>query len=313
MSPPEPAEPRPVTLSVVVTIVDGGETLERCLAALSTQQGSPAFEVIVPWDDTVVNIPSTAARFPSFRFLPLGRLPTSRPAASATGQHELFDRRRSAGLLAAHGAVVAILEDRGVPRPDWARTLVALHERLPHAVIGGAIENARDTLLHWAVYFCDFGRYQRPFEAGPRPYVSDVNIGYKRRALEATTDLWRTRYHETTVHWALQQAGETLYLVPDLVVDQHRGVLDLSSLVVERFSWGRLFAYTRARESGLARRVLLATLTPLLPLVLLTRHARLQLTKRVRLRAFLLAAPAMLVLLTAWSLGEMAGYLTARP
>jgi hypothetical protein len=302
-----------MALSVVVTIVDGGETLERCLAALSAQQRAPAVEVIVPWDDTVAGIPALAARFQSFRFLALGRLTTSRPEASAAGQHELFDRRRSAGLLAAQGPVVAILEDRGVPHPDWAHTLVARHEQLPHAVIGGAIENARDTVPHWAVYFCDFGRYQRPFEPGPRPYVSDVNIGYKRRALEATADLWRTRYHETTVHWALQQAGETLYLVPDLVVDQHRGPLRLSSLIAERFAWGRLFAYTRARESGATRRLALAALTPILPVLLLARHARIQITKRVRLRSFLLAAPAMLVLLTAWSLGEMTGYLTARP
>jgi hypothetical protein len=302
-----------MTLSVVVTIVDGGEALERCLTALAAQEQSPEFEVIVPWDETVADIPSLAARFPRFRFLALGRLDTSRPSASATGQHELFDRRRSAGLQAALGRIVAILEDRGVPRADWARTMVSLHEQLPHAVIGGAIENARDTRLHWAVYFCDFGRYQRPFEAGPRPYVSDVNIGYKRRALDATADLWRTRYHETTVHWALQQAGETLYLVPELVVDQCRGALGLNSLIAERFAWGRLFAYTRARESGIFRRLALAALAPLLPALLLVRHARLQITKRVRLRSFLQAAPAMLVLLTAWSLGEAIGYLTAEP
>ncbi len=300
-----------MTLSVVVTIVDGGETLERCLAALAAQEQSPELDVVVPWDETVADIPSLSARFPRFRFLALGRLDTARPSDSPAGQHELFDRRRSAGLQAVSGQVVAILEDRGVPRADWARTMLALHERLPYAVIGGAIENARNTPLHWAVYFCDFGRYQRPFDAGPRSYVSDVNIGYKRRALDATANLWRVRYHETTVHWALQQAGETLYLVPELVVDQHRGALSLNTLVAERFAWGRLFAYTRARETGTVRRLALAALTPLLPALLLARHARLQISKRVRLRVFLQAAPAMLVLLTAWSFGEAIGYLTA--
>ena len=302
-----------MTLSVVVTIVDGGETLERCLAALAAQQPSASFEVIVPWDDTVASIPAMAARYPAFRFLSLGALTTSRPSASAAGQHELFDRRRSAGLAAAGGQIVAILEDRGVPRPDWARTLVSVHERLPHAVIGGAIENARETVLHWAVYFCDFGRYQRPFEEGPRAYVSDVNIGYKRRALESTADLWKTRYHETTVHWALQQAGETLYLTPDFVVDQCRGPLRFGSLLAERFAWGRLFAYTRARESGMARRMTLAVLAPALPALLLARHGRMQLAKRIRFGAFLRAAPAVLALLTAWCAGEAIGYLTARP
>jgi hypothetical protein len=200
-----------------------------------------------------------------------------------------------------------------VPRPDWARTLDELHRRLPHAVIGGAIENGHDELLNWAVYFCDFGRYQLPFAAGPREYVSDVNIGYKRAALAQTADLWRVRYHETTVHWALLRAGETLYLTPELVVDQHRGTLRPGSLIAERFSWGRLFAYTRAREMTLLKRMAATGLAPVLPLVLVVRHARLQAARRVTWRTFVRASPWVLVLLTAWSFGEALGYLTKEP
>jgi GT2 family glycosyltransferase len=300
-------------LSVVVTIVEGGATLVRCLAALSNQQNPPACEVIVPWDDTVPDTPGLAATFPDFRFLRMGQVPTLHAAASAAGQHELFDRRRAAGLAQASGDIIAILEDRGVPRPEWAETLIRVHERLPHAVIGGAIENRGDTVLHWAVYFCDFNRYQRPFEAGARAYVSDVNIGYKRRAIEATRHLWRDRYHETTVHWALQNAGETLYLTPEFVVDQHRGRLSFGALIRERFAWGRLFAYTRARETGGGKRIVLGALAPLLPGLLLIRHARLQWSKRINFRRFVAASPIVLVLLAAWSVGETVGYITARP
>jgi hypothetical protein len=163
------------------------------------------------------------------------------------------------------------------------------------------------------VYFCDFNRYQRPFVAGPRPYVSDVNIGYKRRALDQTAALWRVRYHETTVHWALQRAGETLYLTPELVVHQHRDHLRVRSLIAERFAWGRLFAYTRAREAGPLGRALRAGLAPVLPIALLARHARLQWTKRVSLGPFLRASPAVVLLLAAWSVGEAVGYITAEP
>jgi hypothetical protein len=240
-------------------------------------------------------------------------VPTTRAAEGPAGQHELFDRRRAAGLTAATGDVIAILEDRGVPNLQWARTMVHLHDRLPHAAIGGAIENGHDGLLQWAVYFCDFNRYQRPFPAGPRPYVSDVNIGYKRRALEATADLWRDRYHETTVHWALQRAGEMLYLTPELLVEQVRDSLRLGGLIRERFAWGRLFAYTRAREASPAARAALAAFAPLLPVLLLARHTRLQIGKRVRLGRFLRAAPIVLALLVAWSLGEAVGYITAEP
>lgn len=300
-------------LSVIITIVDARDALERCLAGLAAQADAPDLEVIVPWDDSVPGIPALAARFPAFRFLALGALVTERPLQSAAGQHELFDRRRSAGLVVATGDVIAILEDRGVPRPNWASGLLAAHERMPHAVIGGGIANGLDATLPWAVFFCDFNRYQPPFEAGPREYVSDVNIGYKRRAIESTADIWRVRYHETTVHWALQRAGETLYLAPEFVVDEFRTGITFSGLCAERFAWGRLFAYTRAREATAMRRWLLVLTTPVLPLMLLVRHARLQAAKRVSFGRFLRVSPLVLLLLTVWSAGEMAGYLTRRP
>jgi hypothetical protein len=297
-------------LSVVVTIVEGGGVLEESLRALAAQQDPPDMEVIVPWDDSVVAIHSLESRFPQFRFLAIGAIATARAAGTAAGQHELFDRRRAAGLAAAGGDVVAIIEDRGVPRPNWASALVRAHASRPNLVVGGAIENGRDALLNWAVYFCDFSRYQLPFAPGPREWVSDVNIGYKRQALDRTRELWRDRYHETTVHWALQRAGESLFLTPEFVVDQMRGRLRLGGLMVERLAWGRLFAYTRAREISGWRRVALAAAAPFLPFLLFARHARTQVAKRVALGKFIRASPIVLLLLAAWSLGEIAGYVT---
>jgi hypothetical protein len=302
-----------VPLSVVVTIVDGGASLERCLTALAAQVDPPPLDILVPYDDTIAGIAPLAARFPDVRFLPMGRVPTRNSATGPSGQHELFDRRRSVGLAAATGELVAILEDRGAPRPDWARTMQRLHAELPHAVIGGAVDNALDRTLNWALFFCDFARYQPPFAAGPRDYVTDVNVCYKRRALDATCDLWAERYHETTVHWALQRAGEKLYLSPELVVDERREALRLGTLLRERLSWGRLFAYTRAREQPLGTRLAYAALAPLLPLLLFARQLRLQAARRGTPGRFLRAAPAILALLAAWSAGELLGYLTAEP
>ncbi len=300
-------------LSVVVTIVEGTRGLERCLAALSRQIDAPDLEILVPADDSLGNLDVLRSAFPKARFLPLGRLATSRPIDTHAGQHELFDRRRAAGLLAATGELIAILEDRSVPRPQWASAFVLAHAALPHAVVGGAIENGRDGMLNQAVYFCDFGRYHLPFSSGPRRWVSDVNVAYKRRALDATQELWRERYHETTVHWALQRAGETLYLDDRPVVDQMRDDLTMGRLVRERAAWGRLFAYTRGRELSGLQRAGWAAITPALPLLLLLRHTRDQWTRRQTFGRFLSASPLVFVLLVAWSAGEAAGYLTGEP
>jgi hypothetical protein len=300
-----------VLLSIIVTVVDGGETLRRCLRALDAQQDAPPLEVIVPFDDSRPEVRRMAGEFPAFTFLDLGAIPTVRSAESAAGQHELFDRRRAAGLRAATGELIGMLEDRGAPRPDWAAVVTRLHAH-PYAVIGGAVENGRDRLLNWAVYFCDFGRYRLPLAAGPAEYVTDVNLCYKRRALAATEPLWRDRYHETTVHWALRRAGETLFLNPEMVVDQFRENLQLRGLLSERFAWGRLFAYTRAREASAAKRGLLAALGPALPFVLFLRQLRLQ-HRKGSLRQFAAASPGVFVLLCSWCAGEIVGYITARP
>ena len=114
---------------------------------------------------------------------------TTPDSIDPAGQHELFDRRRSTGLRAATGEIVAMLEDRGVPRRDWASRIVDAHGQRD-AVIGGAVENGIDSWLNWAVYFCDFVRYQLPFDAETAKYVTDVNVSYSKSVLQATRHLW---------------------------------------------------------------------------------------------------------------------------
>jgi hypothetical protein len=299
-------------LSVVVTIVDGGAALRRCLTALTSQAEAPPLELVVPYDSTLEAVAEWSADFPTVTFVETGLAAGHRPPSSAREQHALIDRRRAVGLAAATGDLVGVIEDRGVPRPDWAATAVRLHRSLPNLAIGGAVENARDRSLNWAVYWCDFGRYQLPFERGPRHYLTDVNVVYKRQALERTRDIWRDKYHEPLVHWALEGDGETLLLTPELVVDQMRDGLTVTGLLEERVAWGRLFGSLRVRESSTVRRIALTAIAPLLPAVLFWRLLRDQIGKRTAPERLIRVAPAALLLLTAWALGEALGYATGK-
>ncbi|MBP9897976.1 MAG: hypothetical protein KBF28_06370 [Gemmatimonadales bacterium] len=298
-------------LSVVVTVVEGGDAVRRILAALCQQQHAPAMEILLPIDDSVRELLALGPAFPAVRFLDLGPVTTAHPITSADGQHELYDRRRAAALAAATGDIVAILEDRGVPRPDWARTVVRLHA-LPWAVIGGAIEPAPSGLIAWALCACDFSRYALPFTAGPVEWVSDVNVSYKRRALDATRALWIDRFHEPAVHWELLRQGEVLYLSPEMVIDHHRTSGSFLGSLAERFYWGRLFGYIRAGQLGIGKRLVLGSSWPLVPLVLWGRQARVY-ARRGELGRFVVASPVMLGFLIAWALGEAIGTLTGRP
>jgi len=298
-------------LTVVVTVVEGGAALTRCLEALSAQLDAPAMEVLVPFDDTIGEVNELASRFPDYRFVAMGMVATPDTDANAFTQHILYDSRRTVGLKAAQGRYVAMLEDRGWPRNDWARTMVSLHERMPHAVIGGAIESGAVGVLRWAVFFCDFGRYEPPLKGGEAEYVSDVNICYKRAALEAVRPLWESRYQETAVNWALRRQGLHLHLSDRPRVIEERGPLRLWPALAERIHWGRTFGYVRGRSGSRAASVLRVAIAPLVPAVLLARHLRKQLAIRRKIRLFVRALPATFLLMLCWSVGEAIGELEA--
>lgn len=299
-------------LSVLVTVVDAGDALRRCIDALLQQTDPPELEILVAWDDTLGSVAEWQARYGSVCFIEIGRLALEHDPRSMAGQHELFDKRRAAALARAKGDVIAMLEDRAVPDADWARTIVRLHEARPEAAIGGAVENGMDRLLNWAVYWCDFGRYQRPLPEGPAGWITDVNLAYKRRAVEQTRELWQHRYHEPTVHWALQRAGEVLWLTPAFAVRQVRDNLSFGGLLRERFAFARLFGYTRAREISFMRRVLLTLASPALPFLLFGRLLVQRIRKHRNVPTFLLASPVTFALLCAWIAGEAFGTLTGR-
>jgi hypothetical protein len=306
-----------VKLSVVVAIVDGGEALRACLAALRAQAGDPERELIVPVDSRCPHVKEALAAHPEAHVLGLGEIASAHAAESLLALHERIDRRRAAGLAAASGEVVALIEDRVLPRADWAQRLLAAHAEQPRAgVVGGAVAAPRGGVLARAVYFCDYGRYAPPFAAGPAASLTDVNVSYKRGALEATRELWRERYHESSVHWKLREQGILLWAAPDAVVSaarEHAGPLALGALLRERIAFARVFGWTRAREAPRARRLAWLALTPALPFLLTARRIA-ERAQRGALRhdGFLTALPAIFLLSCAWSLGEARAYATRR-
>jgi hypothetical protein len=295
-------------LSVIVTVVDGTPALTLCLEALVCQLDPPSMEVIIPYDDTISEVGRLAERFPTIRFLDLGKIYHSKSTKNAFTPHTFFDRRRAAGLRAAKGRLLAMLEDRGRPQPDWARAMVDLHDATSYSAIGGAIENGASGALRWAVYFCDFGRFQPPIAEQDSEYLSDINICYKREALKSVRELWEHEYHEPTVNWALRRMGNHLHLSERPLVIQERSNIGFWSLVKERVHWGRTFGQIRGSETSSLGCALWAAACPLLPVLLFVRHFRRQIHKRRNIAQFVRAIPATVLLLCFWCVGEFVGY-----
>lgn len=298
-------------LSVVVTVVEGGAALTRCLDALSVQSRQSDIEVLVAYDDTIAEVVTLAPKYPWVRFVRMGAA-SAGASRNAFAEHGLYERRRAAGLRAARGRLVAMLEDRGRPRPDWSAAMIDLHDRLPSGAIGGVVEHGGHGAVRWALFFCDFGRYQPAVPGGAVEYLSDVNICYKREALDGVRDLWQEIYQESTVNWALRRRGYELHLSQAPVVVEERALAPLWPIMRERMHWARIFAHVRGHEAPSRLACLLwAAATPALPTLLFVRHLRRQLSLRRYLSEFARASLATFVLLHCWSLGECLGYLEA--
>ena len=302
-------------LSVVVAIVSDTTSLQsdntplvECLKALHGQHTPPAMEIIVPYHSRVRDIDAVKRRFPDVKYLLVDDLKTLRDEA---GSREHHDELRARGLAVATGTIIGLLEDHARPDAHWCERVVKAHEE-DIAAVGGAIENGINRPLNWAVYFCDFGKYQNPVTAGPSWFASDANVAYKRSALESISDVWKEIFHETMVNSALLEKGEKLVLSPDIVVYQHRANLNLRDALKERFIWGRSYAGTRCSLISGTKRMIYALLSPVLPLILFYRMTVNVVKKGRCIGPFLKAAPLTTLLLLGWSCGELVGYLTAR-
>ena len=281
----------PPLLSIVVGLssdtnakVASADHLAECLAALAAQVDAPALEVIVPHQEPVEGLDEVKQRFPDVRFL------SSPDVVKRLGDREHHDVLKARAMAASKGDLVGVLEDHELPDPRWAANVVAAH-RQPHAAIGGAIENGIDEALNWAVYYCDFGRYQNPVPAGETPFASDANMTYKRADLELVRSIWEDAYREVPVHDALKSLGKTIALDQQIIVHQNRRGLTFGTALRERFSWGKSYAATRAAGLTMPKRFAYAALSPVLPAILLIRMGRRAWSRKRHFAEFIRAVP----------------------
>lgn len=285
-------------LSVVIVTLGGRDYIPSCLAALKEQIDVPDVEIIIPCDERIYDLDSLRSKYPSVQFVPVpGR--------------KTYAELRAIGFHTAKGAIVALTEDHCMPEPHWCANIIKEHEK-PYAAVGGPVDKeGKDTILNWAIYLNDFGRYMSPMKEGNASYLTDCNVSYKRNILYEIPELWRDEFHETTVNWELQNRGYTLHLSPEVKVFQQRS-LSYRFAFRERYAFGRLFASTRVAATSAIKRMLYATFSFLLPALFVLRVAKNVLIKKKAIGRFIIAIPSIAFLGIAWAWGEFLGYLTGK-
>src|SRR5262245_16147158 len=99
------------TLSVVVVILAGREYLVRCLKALRRQSPVRPVEIVVPYDDSLRDVPALCSEFSEVKFVRM------------QGFHS-YAELRSLGFRETRGDIIALTEDHCSPDPEWCATIV---------------------------------------------------------------------------------------------------------------------------------------------------------------------------------------------
>jgi glycosyltransferase involved in cell wall biosynthesis len=278
-------------LSVVIASVNGMPYLGRCLDALAER--APEAEVVVAdWTDEATRA-QVRERWPSVKLL-------------SFDEQKTIPELRAAGVFAATGPVVALIEDHCLVAPGWAGLLEAAHAD-GHDVAGGPIRNVvTERIRDWAAFFCEYSAVMEPMPHGPVAGLPGMNVSYGPKALAAIDDLLREGRWETWLHPRLQERGFELWCEPAAVVE-HDKDFDLGEFLSQRYHYSRSYAGMRNADLG-ARRILYALGTPLLIPLLYARMAR-NVFARGRARGqFLLATPLVLLYTVVWAFGEAVGY-----
>jgi hypothetical protein len=289
-------------MSVVLVTPDYYQTVARTISALRAQSHAEQLElVLVAPDLKLVDLPAKEQRgFGAVRFVQIGDV-------------KRFAAAQAAGVRAATAEVVVFAEDHAFPQPGWADALIAAH-RGPWTVVGPAVLNANpESVTSWADFLLGYGRWRVPVAAGSTGHVPGHNSSYKRDALLSYgSDLTEWLQAPALLHADLAARGLQLYLEPAAMVS-HTNFSSTRVWLRTRFHAGRAFAAARARRWTMARRVMHAMATPLVPFVRVARIFHESRRQDQPAGFFLRIAPLLWFGLALDAFGEFIGYLGKAP
>jgi glycosyltransferase involved in cell wall biosynthesis len=291
----ERPRPRP-RLSIVVGSHNARASIGLCLESLERQENGNETEIIVVDNSTDGTAEVVAKDFshlqlvrsPEFRFIP-----------------ELWEQ----GIRRSSGEIVAITTAHCVPEDRWVQGILRAHNEGSYAGIAGAIEiEGHANLVDWAIYFCRYSPYMRPFSAHVVKDIPGDNASYRRWALERCTDVRTKGFWEPEINQELRKDGFELLLTPTFAVF-HGKSFSFFGFMYNRFWHGRQFGMDRASKLSLMGRVVYILLSPMIPLVFLFRITRNVFTKGRHVDKLLVSFPILTLFLLSWSLGELSGYI----
>ena len=212
---------------------------------------------------------------------------------------------RNRGAAVASGHVLVFTDPDCVAEPDWLQRLLA-HYDAGRRVVGGSIRS-RPGLWNRSVHLTKYPWWDPLSRGGVRPEIPSGNFSVARDVFDAVQG-FRGRYFagDSEICWRIRAAGHDIWFDPAAIVTHldHAGIGAFSR---ERLDRGRDFGRTRLRTQHWSRGRCLAYLlaAPALPLLMTARSGKYAVRGRYLLR-WLPTAPIQCYGNCLWCAGEAA-------
>ncbi len=288
---------REISMSLIVVSPGNFANIRLTVSYLAEQTIRDSLELVIvaPSKEELGLIDSEVASFHSVQVIEAGEI-IFRGKASA------------AGVRAAKGPILAMVENHVFPAPTWAEALVAAHEG-PWAGICPQVDifNPK-TAYSRAERFIDYGNWIAHDDAGEIDHLPWHNSSFKRDLLmQYSSELESLLEPEEHLQNRLRGAGHRFYIEPRARILH---VSDSSARNAHKamFLRGRGFAAERSQDWSLVRRLLYVFASPLFPLARLV-YLRANYRRFSRRHPVVPLIPAIFALLVTIAVGECAGYL----
>lgn len=271
------------------------ELLDACLDSVLAAAEREGARVVVARACSPEELGQLSQRYPGVTFLPA--------APDASVPH-----LRGIALGAANGDVVALTEDHCVVCTDWLTGM--LEECRDGAdVVGGPMDNAqRARSIDWGAYFAEYGFFaERAARDGRAPMPTQANVAYAPSVAGSAAEWASQGLWENVAHDRLVADGRRFAFRTDAPAYQNKRYR-FGAFCADRFSHGKDYGRRRLVDEGAHRRWMYLLATPVLPALLTVRVA--QCASPRNRGAFVRALPFTVAFLTAWAIGEAAGYLS---
>ena len=284
-------EERHPEFSIVIGARDAEESLARCLESLLDVDGIASGEIIAATHPPVSH--ELRTRFPRVDFI---------ASQSPCNLAEL----RALALARVDSPWIFLTE----PFCTFSRDLIT---RLMKAaaqgadVTGGSVE-VDEGVSHvgWATAFFEYGQFFPPLGPDQIREIPCNNVLYRRAILEPL-DRWKERgFWKYFAHQGFRDAGNQFRVQPERRV-RHHPTYRLLPFLERTYHHSRAFGGMRGAGVGFARRVVWTLRTPVIPALSVYRLIKSCWPKtqyRSRLFRYL---PIMLVIYSAWAVGEAVG------